>query len=99
VGLKKALYGTLKAALLFWKKLSAKLKEWGFKRNLYDWCMANKTTNGKQCTILCHVDDLKISHVHPKVVTGIIEKQLEDEAFGKEAPLTINRGKYTSIWA
>jgi hypothetical protein len=32
--LKQALHGTLKAALLFWKKLSAQLKEWGFKINL-----------------------------------------------------------------
>jgi hypothetical protein len=50
--LKKALYGTLKAALLFWKKLSAQLKEWGFKVNPYDWCVANRIINGKQCTIL-----------------------------------------------
>jgi hypothetical protein len=51
----------------------------------------NKTVNGKQCTILWHVDDLKISHVDPKVVNSVIG-QLEEE-FGKEAPLTITRGK------
>ena len=45
VELKKALYGRLKAALLFWKKLSAQLQEWGFVLNPYDWCVANKTTN------------------------------------------------------
>ena len=43
VELKKALYGTLRAALLFWKKLSAKLQEWGFVINQYDWCVANKS--------------------------------------------------------
>lgn len=53
--------------------------------------IANKDVDGSQCTILWHVDDLKISHVDPKVVTGIIQ-QLEQQ-FGKEAPLTINRGK------
>jgi hypothetical protein len=42
VELKKALYGTLRAALLFWKKLSAKVHEWGFVINLYDWCVASK---------------------------------------------------------
>jgi hypothetical protein len=47
--------------------------------------------NGKQCTILWHVDDLKISHVNPKAVTEVI--QLLDEEFGKEAPLTKTRGK------
>jgi hypothetical protein len=84
--LKKALYGTLKAALLFWKKLSAQLKEWGFEINPYDWCVANKMMNGKQCTLLWHVDDLKISHVDPNAVTEVI--QLLEEEFGKEAPLT-----------
>jgi hypothetical protein len=91
VKLKKALYGTLKAALLFWKRLSSQLKKWGFKLNPYDPCVANKMINGNQCTILWHVDDLKISHVDAKVVTDII-KLLESE-FGKEAPLTQTRGK------
>ena len=47
--------------------------------------------NGKQCTILWHVDDLKISHVDAAVNTKVIE--LINKEFGKEAPLTINRGK------
>ena len=63
VKLKKALYGTLQAVQLFWRLLLNTLKEWGFKLNEYDQCMANKTINGKQCTIIWHVDDLKISHV------------------------------------
>jgi hypothetical protein len=89
--LKKALYGTLKAALLFWKRLSYELKTLGFTVNPYDWCVMNKTINGKQCTVLWHVDDLKISHVEPNVVTQTI-KQLET-IFGAESPLTITRGK------
>jgi hypothetical protein len=40
VELLKALYGTLKAALLFWKLLSSKLVSWGFVINPYDWCVA-----------------------------------------------------------
>jgi hypothetical protein len=36
VQLKKALYGTLQAALLFWEGLSENLNEWGFKLNPYD---------------------------------------------------------------
>jgi hypothetical protein len=35
VQLKKALYGTLQAALLFWKKMTKKLVYWGFKVNPY----------------------------------------------------------------
>ena len=84
--LKKAFYGTLKAALLFWKKLTTKLKQWGYEENPYNWCVMNNTIDGAQCTILWHVDDLKISHVKPNVVTKVI-KQLEAE-FGIEAPLT-----------
>jgi hypothetical protein len=88
--LKKALYGTLKAAKLFWQKLSSVLVSQGFKINPYDSCVANKAINGSQCTILWHVDDLKISHVDPLVVTSIIDMlSLE---FGKEAPLTVTRG-------
>jgi hypothetical protein len=89
--LRKALYGTLKAALLFWKRLTSELESWGFVINPYDWCVANKDINGSQCTILWHVDDLKISHVDPDVVTDVIQRV--ESVFGKEAPLTITRGK------
>jgi hypothetical protein len=88
--LEKALYGTLIAAKLFWKKLSSVLVSKGFKINPYDTCVANKMINGKQCTILWHVDDLKISHVDAEVVTNVIA-MLSSE-FGKEAPLTVTRG-------
>ena len=66
--LKKALYGTLQAALLFWKLLSSTLKECGFKINDYYKCVANKTINANQCTIVWHIDDLKISHVEKKAI-------------------------------
>jgi hypothetical protein len=70
--LQKALYGTLQATLLFWQNLSTQLKEWGFVINPYDFCVANKTINGKQCTVVWHVDHLKISHMDRKVVTTIL---------------------------
>ena len=47
--------------------------------------------NGKQCTILWHVDDLKISHVDASVVSDVISWL--DGEFGAEAPLTKTRGK------
>ena len=37
------------------------------------------------------MDDLKILHMDEKVVTDII--QLIDGEFGKEAPITVTRGK------
>jgi hypothetical protein len=88
--LEKALYGTLIAAKLFWKHLSSTLVSKGFKINPYDACVANKMINGKQCTILWHVDDLKISHIDSTVVTDVIA--MLSAEFGKEAPLTISRG-------
>jgi hypothetical protein len=91
VELLKALYGTLKAARFFWPLLSGKLQEWGFTINGYDACVANKVVDGKQCTIIWHVDDLKISHIDSKVVDHIIA-MLEAE-FGREEPLTVRRGK------
>jgi len=86
-----SLYGTLKAAVLFWKKLSGYLKDQGFTVNPYDWCVANKDINGKQCTIVWHVDDLKISHVDTSVVDEIV-RNLRSE-FGKVGDLTVHRGK------
>ena len=65
----KALYSTLNASLLFWNDLTCTIGEWkfgdnndGFILNPYDTCVANCLIKGKQCTILWHVDDLKISH-------------------------------------
>jgi hypothetical protein len=72
VQLTKALYGTLQAALLFWKDLSGYLLQQGFTLNPYDNCVANKTIEGLQCTILWHVDDLKISHVKQEVLEDLI---------------------------
>jgi hypothetical protein len=63
----KALYGTLQAALLFYKKLKKDLEGIGFKIKPYDPCVANRTVNGKQHTVLWHVDDIKSSHVFRKV--------------------------------
>jgi hypothetical protein len=91
VELNKALYGTLDASLLFWKKLSKTLEDWGYERNPYDWCVMNKMINGKQCTVLWHVDDLKMSHVDSKVIDRLLEDI--DEEYGKEAPITKTIGK------
>jgi hypothetical protein len=57
--LQKALYGTLQAAFLFWKKVPTKKKEWGFTINPYSQCIANKLIDGSQCTVIWHIDDLK----------------------------------------
>jgi len=91
VRLKKALYGTLQASLLFWQDLSGHLTKWGFTVNPYDECVMNKMIEGKQCTILWHVDDIKLSHVDNEVNEEIIKKL--NGVYGKEAPLVVTRGK------
>ena len=96
VKLEKALYGMVQASLLFWQNLMKTLIQWGFEGNPYDWCVANKTVNGKQLTIVWHVDNLKISHIDSKAVTSIItdlNKKYGYKACGKQSPLTVKRGK------
>jgi len=56
-----------------------------------DKCVENKIINGKQCTIIWHVDDHKISHVDCNVVEDIISKL--NEKFGQESPLVTSQGK------
>jgi hypothetical protein len=51
VHITKAIYGLLKSAMLFYKKLVADLIKYGFKLNLYDPCVTNKMVNGKQLTV------------------------------------------------
>ena len=46
--IEKALYGMLRAALLFYCKLRADLEDMGFEVNPYDPCVANKIVNESQ---------------------------------------------------
>jgi hypothetical protein len=91
VELQKALYGTLQASLLFWENLTKFLtEELGFTVNPYDRCVVNKMIKGKQCTIIWHVDDLKLSHVRQSVLEDIATKL--NAKYGQKIPLTIHRG-------
>jgi hypothetical protein len=91
--LNKALYGTLKAARLFYEDLTSHLKELGFEANPYDPCVMNRMIQGSQCTIAWHVDDLKISHKSKNVVERML-KRLTD-IYGD---LSITRGnKHTFV--
>lgn len=91
-----ALYGTMVASLLYYRKFVATLKKEGFTLNPYDPCVANKIINGKQMTICFHVDDCKLSHVETDEVTKIIEllrrdyESIFEDGSGK---MKISRGK------
>ena len=58
--------------MLFRKKLSASLKQRGFVTNPYEWCVTNKDIKEKQCTIVWHADDLKVSHADSVVVDKVV---------------------------
>jgi hypothetical protein len=90
---KKAIYGTMNAAaLLAYKKLAELFQSWGFKMYPYDACLWNKLINGKQFTIVFHIDDLLLrSHLNPNIVTLYIRKL--HKQYGSLANLTVTRGK------
>ena len=96
VRLQKALYGCLKSALLFYKKLVGDLEAYGFRINPYDLCVANKMIGGKQITMFWHVDYLKISCVDANDLIKIIQ-WLESE-YGKMHGLHGKKHNYLGIW-
>ena len=79
------IYGIMKNALLVYQKLMTI----GFEMKLYDLCIANKTINGKQLTLIWHVDDIKASHVESEVVICMEKwlrktyKRLFKDVYGK----------------
>ena len=72
VQLMKGIYRCLQAAIEFWKKLMHQLVMWVFVINPYDSCVVNKVVNGSQFTITWHVDNLKMSHVDPRVLDAFV---------------------------
>jgi len=60
VKLKKALYGCLQSARLWFEMLVKELLHNGYEQNAVDPCVLNKVVNGLQSTILLHVDDMMV---------------------------------------
>jgi hypothetical protein len=89
----KALYGMLVASLLYYKKFRKDIEDIGYKINPYDMCVANKMVNGKQHTLVWHVDDVKASHVDPKVNDDFYNWC--ESTYGSEETghVTVTRGK------
>ena len=73
VRLPNALYGIMKAALLFYLRFVKDLTSVGFELNPYDPCVANKILQGTQMTIVWHVDDLKVSHRKASALNKMIK--------------------------
>ena len=68
-----ALYGIMKAALLYYRCFLGDIKSEGFELNPYDPCIANKIVAGHQLTLLWHVDDIKMSHLDKPVIDEFIQ--------------------------
>ncbi len=91
-----AIYGTMMASLLFYRKLSKSLISNGFIFNPYDPCVANKLVNGTQMTFGFHVDDGKLSHKERKEVDRMIEwlkREYESIFEDGSGAMTVSRGK------
>jgi hypothetical protein len=91
-----AIYGTMVASLLYYKKFVKTLLREGFVINPYDCCVANRMVKGKQQTILWHVDDCKLSCVRTKANDQLIEvlrqeyETIFEDGSGK---MKVSRGK------
>ena len=72
------------------KLLCVSLQEWGFTLIQNNNCVP-KNFNGKKCTIIWHIDSLKISHVSKHVVEDIIKKLMTNT--GQESPHTTCDGE------
>ena len=61
-----AMYGTMVASLLYYRKFRKTVEHEGFTVNNYDPCVANRMVLSKQQTITWHVDDNKLSCMNSK---------------------------------
>jgi hypothetical protein len=89
----KALYGMLQSSLLYYKKFRREIESIGFVINPYDLCVANRKVNGKQQTVTRHIDDLKSSHVDPKVNDEFLKWLQLKYASDKIGEVKATRGK------
>jgi len=87
----RAVYGHMLSSILWYQKLKGHLEEWGFEMNPYDECVFNKMVDGAQCTILYHVDDLKVSHRDQSVIDDMAST-INETFKTKTQSLSVTRG-------
>ena len=72
--------------MLFYKKFRRDIESIGFTVNPNDACVANRNIQGTQHTVVWHVDDIKSSHIDPRVNDEFLEwqiKQYGEDGIGK----------------
>ena len=87
----RALYGMLQSALLWYRRFRGDLEGQGFVFNPYDPCVCNRMIDGKQHTVMFHVDDLMSSHVDANVNTKFLAWL--NALYGKHGEVKATRGK------
>lgn len=70
--LKRAMYGCLESARLWYDTMSEFLLSHGFEMNSVERCVFNKTIKGVQCTICLYVDDLLITCADGNVLEEVL---------------------------
>jgi hypothetical protein len=91
-----ALYGTMVAIILYYRKFVKSLMDIDFVINPYDPCIANKMIEGDQRTICFHVYDCKLSHCKTKVMDSMIEylwKEYESIFKDGSGAMKVSRGE------
>jgi len=77
VRLKKALYGCVESAKLWYEHISSTLRSFGFMANPQDRCVFNQSYKGVQCTVCVYVDDLFITCRDQARADGVISKLIK----------------------
>jgi len=72
VELKRAMYGCIESAQLWYETLRANLITIGFKANAEDPCVFNLTRSGVQCTVAVYVDELLITFASQKLIDWMV---------------------------
>jgi len=93
--LKKALYGCVESAKLWYEELTNTLKSYGFVPNPYEPCLLNKGAGERQVTIGIYVDDLIMSAKFKEDTNSIIGHL--ERHYGRMATNGSNTQSYLGI--
>ena len=78
VKLKRALYGCVQSARLWYDRLRAALEGQGFVVNQYDMCVFNRMVEGKRLSVAFHVDDLLVTCVEQGPIDEMVRLLLAE---------------------
>ena len=88
----RAIYGSIEYALLWYNIFSLTLESFSFGINTYDRCVSNKVIEVTLCTIDGYVDDNKLLHKNPEVISDIIHEA--NINFGEISVVKGNKHKF-----